>query len=175
MRVKKLQLKNGYKRFYNLTIDLGDKPKRIIALIGANGCGKSSVLDGMLFRNNAPHCLGNKGAKDYTYHSMRQSPGFNFHNIEIEFDVGNFWDVTAQRHPEGKENTIFVFRSPYRYNSNLKITDSEALKELRLNRYGASTTIDLDEKMSENYQRLKMLRSMTDSSIYPQIPQTIEF
>ena len=50
MRVKKIQLKNGYKRFHDLTIDLEDNPSRIIALVGSNGCGKSSVLDGMLFR-----------------------------------------------------------------------------------------------------------------------------
>jgi len=28
MKIKKLQLKNGYKRFHDLTIDLGDNPKR---------------------------------------------------------------------------------------------------------------------------------------------------
>ncbi|MBL0643888.1 AAA family ATPase [Aeromonas veronii] len=63
MKIKKLQLKNGYKRFFDLTIDLGDKPKRIIALVGPNGCGKSSVLDGMLFHNNAFGSIGNKGQK----------------------------------------------------------------------------------------------------------------
>ena len=48
MFVKKLQMRN-YKRFHNLTIDLGEKPKRIIALVGPNGCGKSSVFDAMLY------------------------------------------------------------------------------------------------------------------------------
>ena len=63
MRIQKIQLKNGYKRFHDLTIDLGSSPKRIIALIGPNGCGKSSVLDGMLFHNNAHEAIGNKGEK----------------------------------------------------------------------------------------------------------------
>ncbi len=40
MRIKKVQFKNGYKRFFDLTIDLGDFPQRIIALVGPNGCGK---------------------------------------------------------------------------------------------------------------------------------------
>ena len=46
MKIRKIQLK-GYKRFFDLTIDLGNTPKRIVALVGPNGCGKSSVLDGM--------------------------------------------------------------------------------------------------------------------------------
>ena len=48
MKIKKLHLKK-YKRFSDLTIDLGETPKRIIALVGPNGCGKSSVFDAMLF------------------------------------------------------------------------------------------------------------------------------
>lgn len=48
MRIKKITL-NEYKRFKSLTIDLGDEPKRIIALVGPNGCGKSSIFDGIYF------------------------------------------------------------------------------------------------------------------------------
>lgn len=44
MRVKKLRLKE-FKRFDDLTIDLGDKPKKIVAIVGPNGCGNSSIFD----------------------------------------------------------------------------------------------------------------------------------
>ena len=44
MRVKKLRLKD-FKRFDDLTIDLGETPKKIVALVGPNGCGKSSIFD----------------------------------------------------------------------------------------------------------------------------------
>jgi len=54
MRLKKVRLKNGYKRFRDLTIDLGDEPARVVALVGPNGCGKSSVLDGLLY-HASPH------------------------------------------------------------------------------------------------------------------------
>lgn len=60
MKIKKLHFKK-YKRFSDLTIDLGETPKRIIALVGPNGCGKSSVFDAMLFHNNAYNRIGNTG------------------------------------------------------------------------------------------------------------------
>ena len=44
MRIKRVRLR-GFKRFDDLTIDLGDAPARFIALVGPNGCGKSSVFD----------------------------------------------------------------------------------------------------------------------------------
>jgi len=34
MKIKKIKLMNGYKRFHDLTIDLGDNPKKIVALVG---------------------------------------------------------------------------------------------------------------------------------------------
>jgi ABC-type cobalamin/Fe3+-siderophores transport system ATPase subunit len=154
MKIKKIQLKNGYKRFYDLTIDLGSNPKRIIALIGPNGCGKSSVLDGLLYIANVHRKIGNKNAKDYNYHSMTQTPNYDWQNIIVEFDVGNYQIVRNQKEQGGKEQTIFSFRSPYRYNSNLKVEQSQATSEIRLNNYGATTTSDIDDKMIENYRRL---------------------
>jgi len=44
MKIKKIQLKNGYKRFFDLTIDLGESPRKIVALVGPNGCGKSRKI-----------------------------------------------------------------------------------------------------------------------------------
>jgi ABC-type Mn2+/Zn2+ transport system ATPase subunit len=154
MKIKKLHLKNGYKRFHDLTIDLGDDPKRIIALVGPNGCGKSSVFDGILFLTNAHGMIGNKNSKDHNYHSMTQKPNFNYENISIEFTIGNYQNIRSQKGQTGKEQTIFSFRSPYRYNSNLKVTQSQATSEIRLNNYGATTTSDIDDKMVENYRRL---------------------
>jgi predicted ATPase len=154
MRVRKIQLKNGYKRFLDLTIDLGDNPKRIIALVGPNGCGKSSVLDGMLFHANSHSQIGNKQTKGYEYHSMSGVPNYSYENILINFVEGTYQQVWQSKTILGKEKTIFSFRSPYRYNSKLKIKETRTTSELRLNSYGASTASDLDDKMEENYRRL---------------------
>lgn len=157
MKIKKLRLKNGYKRFYDLTIDLGDNPNRIIALVGPNGCGKSSVFDGLLFHNNAYSRIGNKSIKDLHFHSMNRTPNYEYSNIEIEFTEGNFQKVRNEKILTGKENTIFSFRSSYRYNSNLKVEQSRAIADIRLNNYGATSSVDLDDKMEENYRRLNIM------------------
>ena len=156
MKIKKIELKNGYKRFHHLTIDLGDNPKRIVALVGPNGCGKSSVLDGILFRNHALEVIGEKGNKDYKYHSMHKATSFDYQNIVIDFVEGSFQDVWTARQREGKHKTLISFRSPYRYNSNLNVTESRAINEIRLNTYGASLSSDLDDKMEQNYRRLNI-------------------
>ncbi len=154
MKIKKVQFKNGYKRFFDLTIDLGDDPKRIVALVGPNGCGKSSVLDGILFHSNAYGEIGNKGAKNHEYHSMNKTPNFNHENVVIEFIEGNFGEIRGRKSKIGKEKTMISFRSPYRYNSNLKVIASKATDEIRLNSYGATTASDLDDKMEQSYRRL---------------------
>ena len=157
MRIKSLRLKNGYKRFHDLTIDLGEQPKKIVALIGPNGCGKSSVLDGLLYLNNVHGQIGDKSSKDYSYHSLAGQPGFTHENIEVNFVEGTFQQVRSRRAQAGSENTIFSFRSPYRYNSTLKVTQSIATSEIRLNNYGATTTADIDDKMEQNYRRINVL------------------
>ncbi|WP_049011384.1 AAA family ATPase [Citrobacter koseri] len=167
MRIKKLRLFNGYKRFHDLTIDLGENPARLIALVGPNGCGKSSVLDGILFHHNAHGRLGNKVSRDHFYHSMHNDPSFNYQSINIEFTNGAYYDIRQRR--SGKENTLFSFRSPYRYNSNLDVKESRSVGEIYLNDYGASTASDLDDKMEENYRRLniKLNKYMHDEDCRP--------
>lgn len=169
MKIKKVQLKNGYKRFHDLTIDLGENPKRIIALVGPNGCGKSSVLDGFLFLNNSYRLIGNKDGKDFNYHSMQNIPNFDSRNISLDFVEGDFHAVKEKRMATGKENTVFSFRSPYRYNNILKVRETRAISEIRLNSYGATTTSDLDDKMEENYRRLyiKYNKYLNDADCKP--------
>ena len=155
MFIKKIKL-DGYKRFKSLTIDLGDNPKRIIALVGPNGCGKSSVFDGMLFLNGSFYRIGDKGNKDFRYHSIDQIPSYDYDNIHLEFVEGEYGTIRRNKRKVGKENTIFSFRSPYRYNSNLKVREQKAVPEIRLNDYGASLSSDLDDKMDSNYRRLNI-------------------
>jgi len=133
---------------------LGESPKRIIALIGPNGCGKSSVLDGIMYSIRNFVTLGVYSQKEYKYHSMLQVPNYSPQNVLITFDQGEGAHVFTQRRNINNLESIFSFRSPYRYNSDLDVKEAKAMRELRLNNYGASTASDLDNKMEENYRRL---------------------
>lgn len=155
MKIKKLILKNGYKRFHHLTIDLGANPARIIALVGPNGSGKSSVLDGLMFHQNAHHKIGSSNNADSAYHSMNPSNLVTYQDVEIEFTEGNFSAMRDKRQKQGKPNTIFSLRSPYRYNNHIKITEIRATTPISENNYGATFASALDSKMEDNYRRLQ--------------------
>jgi len=168
MKIQKLHLKR-YKRFHDLTINLGDDPKRIIALVGPNGCGKSSVFDAMLFLGNCYGMIGGLRRKGYTYHSLEGSPSFDYKNIMISFDDGSFVDVYKKKKKDGLEGTIFSFRSSFRYNDSLDVKQTQAVTELRKNDFGASSAADIDQRIEQNYRRLniKYLKYLNDNDCRP--------
>lgn len=168
MLITKVRLKNGYKRFHDLTIDLGESPARIVALVGPNGCGKSSVLDGFLYHASAYEAVGKGRNNDPNYYSMT-GVGLSNSDIEIHFTTGNFVQVRQSREVTGNTNTIFSFRSPYRYNSQVKIKETKAVPEIRRNSYGAGDASSLDAKMEDNYRRLYALynRYRDDNDLKP--------
>lgn len=154
MLIRKIRLKNGYKRFLDLTIDLGETPARIVALVGPNGCGKSSVLDGLLFHAGAHEQVGSGANRDVNYHSMTGAESLSWQDVEIQFTTGNFADVRQLKVATNNPNTIISFRSPYRHNSKLKISETRSVSKIKLNSYGAGDASSLDAKMEDNYRRL---------------------
>lgn len=160
MRVKSISLRKGYKRFLDTTLDLGEQPKKIVALVGKNGSGKSSVFDGMLYIQNYFAKIGEYSNKESDFHSMDQDPAFNNswqENVQIEFDNGSFQDVFNKKNAAGFPKTMFVFRGPHRYCSSLNVTALTKISDIKENSKGASSTVDLDDKITHNYQRLYSL------------------
>lgn len=169
--IKSIRMR-GYKRFYDLTIELGESQKRVVALVGPNGCGKSSVFDAMLYRitSFAGRIGQSRTEKDYKYHSLLQEPAYRAStNIEIVFSNGDFNNIFFQFKEAGKEKSLFSFRSSFRYNSNLQIKESKAVNEILNNDYGASTASDLDQRIEENYRRLlgKFNKYRDDNDLRP--------
>ncbi len=155
MRITTVHLQK-YKRFYDLTIQLGNNPARIIALVGPNGCGKSSVFDSMLFLANHYSHVGSYGSRDYTYHSMTRNPGYGVDSVGLLFDKGDYISVLRNKNNAGIGHTIFSFRSSFRYNNSLNVKESRAVSDLLNNDYGASSASDLDQRIEQNYRRLNI-------------------
>ena len=98
--------------------------------------------------------VGNTGEMDRGYHSLYNVTNYDQENVEVSFVSGSYEEVWRDKTAEGAPGTIFAFRSPYRYNSGIKIEETRAMADIALNDYGASTTVALDQKMEMNYRRL---------------------
>ncbi|MFY0610698.1 MAG: AAA family ATPase [Hyphomicrobiaceae bacterium] len=155
MKIKTIQLKNGYKRFHDITIDLGDAPPRIVALVGPNGCGKSSVFDGILWLVGSQQQIGRDGQKNADFHSMDQDNKVRREDVVVEFDEGEFTKAWQRKAETGKPGTLFSFRSSYRYNTEVKIKDIKANSDIAANNIGAASSAAIDAKMEDSYRRLQ--------------------
>lgn len=169
MKIKSIRLQR-YKRFHDLTIDLVE-PKRMVALIGPNGCGKSSVFDGIAFLAQAYGVeYGNRGSSlTPEYHNRYENNKASYDGVQIEFDNGfNFARMADSLNRKNKGHTLFAFRSPYRYTSKLLVTRLEAVPDASSNKYGATYSVDLDDKMTNNFQLLyaKINNYVKNNQIY---------
>lgn len=157
MKISKVEIKN-FKRFDDLTIDLGDSPGRIIALVGPNGCGKSSVLDAFLTYN--AQYIGNIGSQGGNVQDFKKdtsvalSPGQSIKvYLQGAIELGQSGEFD-KRNSLALGNTVFSFRSPYRYSSGLLKTMLEQVPEIKDNTDGAGYTNQIDDKINQNYSRL---------------------
>ncbi|MCR9080954.1 MAG: AAA family ATPase [Cyclobacteriaceae bacterium] len=158
MKISKLEIKN-FKRFDDLTMDLGKSPGRIIALVGPNGCGKSSVLDAFLvYQSQMYRTVGSGGSGNIN--DFKKNPILPFNrsaNIKIYIDGGLDFSQSGEftkREQSSQGNTIFSFRSPYRYSTNLLKTMLEQVPEIKDNTDGAGFTNQPDDKITQNYSRI---------------------
>lgn len=155
MRINKIECPIVFKRFNGFTLDLGDNPKKIIALVGANGCGKSSILDAILLSVGYFTAIGKKGqTRDNGYFGVSTFQNYN-QELKVFFDN----KLPSQIFNESKGDykkyvSILRYRSPYRYTENLLISELRAIDDIFRNNDGASLSIDIDNKMVENYKRL---------------------
>lgn len=163
MRISKCTIKE-FKRFKNFTIDLGNNPARIVALVGPNGCGKSSVFDAFL--EKLSYFNGRIG-KDQGFRNYEGTSKIFYREIEDPYNqinidffddetnkVLNISDLLNKESFKTNPKKIFSFRSPYRYSTDLQVREIKATKPIEDNSYGASSSIMLDKRMEENYRNL---------------------
>lgn len=150
MKIERLTLKK-FKRFDDLTIDLGDSPARIVALVGPNGCGKSSVFDAF-----------EEKQKDYKGASGQETPDF-FSKFPFGPDPASRSKAYQKNEAiqiflaDGTQNFTkksFHIRSCYRFTSKLNVQSITAQPDIIDDAGRPTSSIALDARLQENYQRM---------------------
>jgi ABC-type dipeptide/oligopeptide/nickel transport system ATPase component len=147
MRVKKLQLKE-FKRFDDLTIDLGDNPKKIIALVGPNGCGKSSIFDA--FEEKLKD-FRNFGHEETYFYSKTL---FYEDKAKQKSDYDKNLSIIITTNPANLTRKSFYIRTSYRFTSKLNVPQIAAIPSIFDTRDEPISSIALDTRLESNYKRL---------------------
>lgn len=147
MRIKTLRLKE-FKRFDDLTINLGEEPRKIIAIVGPNGCGKSSIFDAFEDKMRDFRHIGDEGQGFYSkafYYSEedKKKTTYNKHESVI---------ITADKGDIGRKS--FYIRTSYRFTSKINVQRLEALPEILDSRDEPISSIAIDTRLEANYKRL---------------------
>jgi len=150
VKVKHLRLKR-FKRFDDLTIDLGEHPARIVALVGPNGCGKSSIFDA--FEEKLKDVKGAQRNEEAWFFDK-----FAFHPDEALRNQGYNKNqaITLTFADAGKSvaKKTFHIRSAYRFTPSLDVKSVSAQPNIIEDNRRPHSSIALDNRLQENYERL---------------------
>lgn len=145
MRIQNVHLIQ-FKRFDDLTIDLGSTPLKIIALLGPNGCGKSSIFDAFEQKMKAIRNYGSLSADFYSKAKYNVDPIIQTTPYDQNRAVTIVPNINSTKH-------IYI-RSSYRYTAQLNVEQINAQPEVLLARDLPISTIHLDDRLTTNYNRL---------------------
>lgn len=140
MKITGIRLKN-FKRFTDLAVREIPETAKLVVVVGPNGCGKSSLFDGLLQWYRSKVGFGSSG--DDLYYRKSATEGYAW-NDSVE--------VTLADSATPKKGSLYV-RTAYRNDPDFSMTGISRLaapsEELRVSR-----SIDNDQAVSQNYQRL---------------------
>lgn len=147
MRVKQITLKQ-FKRFDDLTLDFGESPKKIVALVGPNGCGKSSIFDAFEEKMKDVRNHGSEGELFYSKakftedEAIRSSP-YNKHQAISITTTTNAFDRKS-----------FYIRTAYRFTSKINVGQISAMPDILNSNDEPISSIAIDTRLESNYKRL---------------------
>lgn len=150
MKIKTVRLRN-FKRFDDLTITLGNSPRKIIALVGPNGCGKSSVFDAF-----------EEKLKDYKGASQNEHASYFsklWHSILPEkksesYDKNASITIVQENDITSFSKKSFYIRSAYRFTAKLKVDSIKAQPDIIEDHNRPYSSNAIDSRMQSNYERL---------------------
>lgn len=150
MKLKTVRLKN-FKRFDDLTIGLGKNPRKIIALVGPNGCGKSSVFDA--FEEKLKDYKGASQNEHASYFSKLWHSIFPDKKSEI-YNKNESISIVKEDDTNNFDKKSFYIRSAYRFTSKLKVDSIKAQPDIIEDHNRPYSSNALDSRMQSNYERL---------------------
>jgi AAA15 family ATPase/GTPase len=148
MRIKKIRLKE-FKRYDDLTIDLGENPKKIIALVGPNGSGKSSVFDAFEEKLKDFRSRNEEPVSFFSKSFFHRDVNFKkeVYNKNIAIAITTLGDVPVVRNS-------FYIRTAYRFTAKLNVNEVKKISDLKFGTDDPASSISLDTRLEDNYRRL---------------------
>lgn len=148
MRIRFIEL-NNFKRFDKLEIDLGESPKKVIALVGPNGSGKSSVFDAF-------------EEKQKIYKSAHFNPIASFfHKLmhsgipDVQpYDRNHAIKIIRDDNTETFDKKSFYIRTSYRFTPSINVTAIQKQSDILDDVARPGSSAQLDARLTENYERL---------------------
>ena len=142
MRIKSIHLKN-FKRFTDLLIKDIPETAKLVVVVGPNGCGKSSLFDGIW------RCYkGNTGIGSFS--------DISYYPKVVYEDVNDIGTAGVKLHGDSKFDKGDVYmRTAYRNDPDFHITQINQLPNPSRDPH-IQTLIQTDQTVANNYSRLVM-------------------
>ncbi|MFA4890890.1 MAG: AAA family ATPase [Candidatus Gracilibacteria bacterium] len=150
MQIATISLKH-FKRFTNLTVNLGTSTAKIVALVGPNGSGKSCVFDAFEeitknYKNNTAQANPNYFSKNH--YSQDEAQNSNQYNRNDAIKITKP-DGTVQFNKKS-----FYIRSSYRFSATLNVDSLRKQPDILEDNKRPHTMSAIDARLQENYERL---------------------
>lgn len=151
MKIRRVRLKD-FKRFDDLTIELGDSPARIVALVGPNGCGKSSVFDA--FEEKQKDFKGASRGNETVEFFAKFMFALNPDGRMMTYQKNDAIQITTDVANEEFTKKSFHIRSPYRFTPKLNVRSITSQPSIVEDTNRPTSSIAMDSRLVQNYQRM---------------------